>query len=419
MMTDAVDVVLDDPRLTAPPHVGVLSRERSGSAEVVRFSYSSAWLGAAREGFALEPELPPFSGEFFSSASGGLFRIFRDTSPDRWGRVLMERREALVARAEGRKPRRLGEWDFLLGVSDATRVGALRFREAGADEKFLDGQTLGVPPSARLRELQAIALLLDEPDSEGRPEYESWLRQLLAPGSSLGGARPKATFTAGDDTWWIAKFPARQDRHDVGAWEFLAHQLAVRAGIQVPDAQRLKLGGEHHTFAVKRFDREGRGRRLYASAMTLAQRNDGEAASYLDIAQAIQDSGDPEALNHDLAELYRRAVFNVLIGNRDDHLRNHGFLRGPRGWRLAPAFDVNPNPDKDEHTLALGESGGHPSVAALRATRELYRLTGSDAERIEREVRDAFRDWATVAKACGVRRPGLQRLSAVIDPTLE
>lgn len=414
MTEEAVHVVLDDAQLEAPVDVGVLSRQSRGRTEVVRFAYSDAWLSEVPEAFPLDPELSLHPGDAFPAAGKSSFGVFRDTAPDRWGRVLMERREALEARRDGRRPARLGEWAFLLGVSDATRMGALRFR-ASDGSRFLDDRTLGVPPATRLREIEAAALAIDEPDSEERPEYETWLRLLLAPGTSLGGARPKATFSAPDETLWIAKFPGRQDRHDVGAWELFAHRLAERAHIQRPEARQMKLGADHHTFLVRRFDRDSGRRRLYASAMTLAAKDDGEPASYLDIAQAVQDHGDPLTIASDLAELYRRAVFNVIVGNRDDHLRNHGFLRGPGGWRLAPAFDVNPNPDKGEHALSLDESSAVPAVATVRSTRALYRLRETDADRIEGEVRGAFEDWRSVARDTGITRREVQRLDAVID----
>jgi serine/threonine-protein kinase HipA len=313
----------------------------------------------------------------------------------------------------------LGEWDFLLGVSDAARMGALRLRNLDGERRFLDDRMLDVPPAARLRELEAIAASIDAPESEDRPEYARWLDQLFAPGSSLGGARPKATFLEVDGTPWIAKFPGREDRFDVGLWEYLAHELARRAGITVPDARSLSLGSEHHTFAVRRFDREAGRRRSYASAMTLLLRSDGDAASYLDIAQALQDHGDPERIAADLAELYRRIVFNVLVGNRDDHLRNHGFLRANAGWTIAPAFDMNPNPDKDEHALLLDEASGAPSIAAVRETREFYRLSAQRALQIENEVRAAFEDWPALARALGVQRREIARLSTVIEPALD
>jgi serine/threonine-protein kinase HipA len=418
MSPDQVAVVLDDARFASAVEVGLLSRQGSGSSEIVRFAYAMSWLENTPRAFAIDPELPLYPGDFFPSAANRMFGVFRDTSPDRWGRVLMERREALDARAEARKPRRLGEWGFLLGVSDATRIGALRLRTLAGPERFLDDHALGAPPAARLRELEAIALALDDPKTEERPEYAAWLRQLLAPGTSLGGARPKATFAAKDDTLWIAKFPGREDRYDVGAWAFLAHELAERARIQLPHAELLRLGSRHHTFAVQRFDRERKRRRLYASAMTLLVRSDGDDASYLDIVQALQDQGDPATLRADLEQLYRRVLFNVLVGNRDDHLRNHGFLRGDAGWRLAPAFDLNPNPDKDEHALALDDTSRAPSVATVRATRELYRLTRVAAGEIEQQVRAALSDWRARAEAIGISRREIEQLTVVIDPAL-
>jgi serine/threonine-protein kinase HipA len=419
MTVAEVMVVLDDARLNAPVDVGLLSRERRGTVEVIRFAYSEAWLEEVPEAFPIDPELPLYAGDQFPRGTRELFGVFRDTSPDRWGRVLMERREALEARTDERKPRRLGEWAFLLGVSDATRMGALRLRERGSEQRFVDYRALGAPPAARLRELEAIARAIDAPDSEERPEYAAWLRQLVAPGSSLGGARPKATFAAPDGTLWIAKFPGRQDRFDVGAWEFLAHELARSAGISVPDARLMELGSEHHTFAVRRFDREGDRRRLYASAMTLLLRDDGDAASYVEIAQALQDNGEPETIASDLEQLYRRVIFNVLIGNRDDHLRNHGFLRGRRGWRLAPAFDLNPNPYRDEHALALDESSASPSLSAVRKTHDFYRLSSAAAPRIEQQVRAALDDWPRIARSIGIRGREIERLEAVIDPSMD
>jgi serine/threonine-protein kinase HipA len=413
MTADEIVVVLDDAHRKSPVDVGNLCRAARGASEVIRFSYSETWLHEIKDAFPLDPELPLYPGDQFPTSARPLFGIFRDTSPDRWGRVLMERREALEARRAKRKPKRLGEWAFLLGVSDATRIGALRLREHDT-QRFIDHRVLGAPPAARLRELEAVAAALDEVGSEKRPEYETWLRQLLAPGSSLGGARPKATFTASDGTLWIAKFPSRQDRYDMGSCEFLAHELARAAGVSVPAAARLRLGSDHHTFAVRRFDRENGGRRLYASAATLLVRNDGDASSYVDLAQALQDNGDPETLDKDLAELYRRVVFNVLLGNRDDHLRNHGFLRGLRGWRLAPAFDVNPNPDKDEHVLALDESSRLPSVATVRETRELYRLSATAADQVEKQVRRAFRAWQSTARSTGIGGREIERLEMVI-----
>jgi serine/threonine-protein kinase HipA len=180
-------------------------------------------------------------------------------------------------------------------------------------------------------------------------------------------------------------------------------------------ARLLRFGHGHHTFATRRFDRTDGSRRLYDSAMTLLLRNDGDGGSYLDLAQAIQTHGDPDTIAGDLAQLYRRVVFSILIGNRDDHLRNHGFLRTPRGWRLAPAFDVNPNPDKHEHALAIDAADPRPSVQRLHATHRYYRLTTDAACDIERDVRKRVADWHTVARELKLGRAAQDQLAAIID----
>ncbi len=331
----------------------------------------------------------------------------------------MERREALDARRQHRKPRPLTEWDFLIGVSDEARLGALRLRHPDDTQRWLDDHAKGVPPMTRLRELQAGVAAFEDHDGDDRPEYESWLRLILAPGSSLGGARPKATFAAPDGTLWIAKFPGRDDRYDVGAWEYLAHTLAREAKLTVPDAQRLGLAGPHHTFAVRRFDREGPRRRLYASALTMIGKREGDAASYLDVAQALQDVGDPDSLAGDLEELFRRIVFNVLVGNRDDHLRNHGFLRARDGFRLAPAFDVNPNVDRSDHVLAIDDAVTDPSVALVESTAPFYRVGAKRAAAIVAGVRASLAPWRAVAKRQGIKRDEIERLGTVIDPDRE
>jgi serine/threonine-protein kinase HipA len=309
----------------------------------------------------------------------------------------------------------LGEWDFLLGVSDAARLGALRLRDP-LRGTWLDDREPGAPPAARLRELEAAARAFDAPGAEQRTGYADWLQQLVVPGSSLGGARPKASFVDEDGALWLAKFPAHDDRRDVGAWEHLAWQLAVRAGIDVPDARSLRFAGPRHSFCVRRFDRVDGGRRLFASAMTLVGRDDGDPASYLDIAQALQQHGDATHLHRDLHQLYRRIVFAILVGNRDDHLRNHGFLRGATGWRLAPAFDINPNPDKREHALAIDEGNPAPDVDVLRATARFYRLDAKAADAIEQDVRAAVRTWPEVAKSSGLASGDLDQLRHIIDP---
>lgn len=416
-MSDALEVWLDDAELSATPRlVGTLARAQSRAREAIRFRYAAEWTSGGRRAFAIDPELPLTPGDFHPSAGRALHGVFRDSAPDRWGRGLMERREADEARREGRKPRRLGDWHFLTGVSDAARMGGLRLRDAQT-ARWVDDRAPGVPPAARLRELEAAARAIDEEGAAAQPEYPEWLRILVVPGSSLGGARPKASFTDEDGSLWLAKFPANDDRRDVGAWEFVAHELARAAGVETPTARLARFGSRHHTFCVKRFDRAGASRRMYASAMTLLQRDDGEAASYLEIAEALQREGDAARLEADLRQLYRRVAFSILVGNRDDHLRNHGFLRGPTGWRLAPAFDINPNPDKREHVLAIDETDPRPDLGALRATARFYRLKSTAAARIEAQVRKAVGTWRRVAADVGLGASELDALAEVLEPS--
>lgn len=413
---EMLDVVLDDASLGPTTTIGTLQCDRHGTSEVISFIYHPDYL-TSRHAVAIDPQLPLFPGPSYPAQGQDLFGIFRDTAPDRWGRTLMERREALEAHDSGRKIRRLGEWEFLAGVSDLTRMGALRLRHVEPPHTFVDDRERSAPPAARLRELEAMARELSRDDAEQRPGYARWLTQLIAPGTSLGGARPKATFADENGTLWLAKFPAHQDRRDVGAWEYLAWQLAREAGIDMPEARLLRFGKSYRTFATRRFDRAKTSRRLYASAMTLLTRNDGDGGSYLDLAQAIQMHGDPSHITTDLAQLYRRAVFNILIGNRDDHLRNHGFLRTPEGWRLAPAFDINPNPDKQQHALAIDTDDPRPLVRLLNDTHKLYRLDEQQATNIENEVRKTIDRWQEVADALKLPRLAQGQLDVIIDAT--
>lgn len=398
--------------------VGSLMRAQSRSGEATRFTYDPAWLDRAATpvSFSIDPDIPLFRGDFHPPQGQSLQGIFLDMSPDRWGRLLMERREALEAQDEGRDVRILRDWDFLIGVNDSTRMGGLRLHDPTTDQ-YVDARELGAPPLARLRELEDIVAKLDHEGAEQRPEYRQWLRNLVLPGTSLGGARPKASFTEEDGSMWLAKFPANDDRRDVGLLEYLVAELARRAHIDMPATRRHRYSSRGHTFAVQRFDRIGTSRRVYASAMTLLQRRDGDSGSYLELAALIESAGDPSGIRQDLEQLYRRILFSILIGNRDDHLRNHGFLRSAAGWRLSPAFDLNPNPEKQEHALAINAIDTRPVSAHLRSTAEFYRLTSARADAIDADVRNAVRGWSSVATTLGVMASDRALLSAVIDPT--
>lgn len=392
-----VDVYADVEWHGEPKRMGALRRQSGGGRDVFSFSYDDAWLAAA-DAFAFDPDLALVSGPQYPPVDRASFGTFLDSSPDRWGRVLMQRRENVRARDEKRRPRSLTEWDYLLGVHDETRMGALRFRDTRGT--FLDADDRhAAPPIASLRELQAASLKFEQED-ETHPEYARWLAQLFAPGTSLGGARPKASVRDEHGHLCIAKFPSRQDTRDIGAWEIVAHRLAAKAGVRVPPIRALRIGDSPYTtFLARRFDRTDQGKRLaFVSAMTLTQHQDGEpGVSYLELVDLLQSRGaDTRA---DCEELFRRVVFSILVHNTDDHLRNHGFLLTPRGITLSPAYDINPTPDRNELTLAINETDTYCDVdIAMRACRD-YGLSQKDADRVLRRVQTAVADWQQEAKA--------------------
>ena len=381
-------VILDAPELGEARPVGVLTRW-PGPILSVAFQYARSWLDDAGRHFAIDPALP--LGEVQYTVPGRRVPgIFADTAPDLWG-------EALMVRREGRD---LDAWEFLVGVADETRMGALRLRR-GADGPFIADREPAVPPLARLRELQAAARQFEEdPNSITAGQ----IALLVAPGSSLGGARPKANYMAPDGSLWIAKFPSRTDRRDVAAWEHVYAVLARAAGIEVAETELPTVVGPQRTFATRRFDRTPAGRRLFASALTMTGRTDTVGADYIDIVQAVTDQVGRAHVREDLAQLYRRMAFNVLAGNRDDHLRNHGFLRNRDGWRLAPAFDLNPTQEMREHAIAVNGRVAAPVAADVLEVRSFFGLTERGAHSIITEVADAVGEWRSVATATGIAR---------------
>jgi serine/threonine-protein kinase HipA len=316
-----------------------------------------------------------------------------DTTPDAWGQMLLQRKHR----------RLLGNWETLIEISDETRMGALRLGPT-ANGPFLRAGDPTVPPIASLRELQELAREIEENPDAGIDDNR--LRDLVAPGSSLGGARPKANVRDADGSLWIAKFPSREDRRlDLGAWEFVYANLARDAGIDVADHRidAVMGRGRGRTYLVRRFDRNADGsRRLFVSAMTLTDHRDGEPASYPDLAKAIADHGAAGAVKADLAQLFRRLIFNVVAGNRDDHLRNHGFLRTRAGWRLAPAFDMNPARAAHRHSLSLDGRSDDQDVLTAFATHRLYQLSKPEAREILGGVVSAVARWEAAAKAAAI-----------------
>lgn len=403
---DEVIVAIDAWQDQRPRDAGRLRRSGFAQRSDVAFEYDPAWLDAA-DSFDLDPSLELRPGEQRRRAAGQLHPIFTDAAPDRWGQKLLNSREVTLAKREGRAARPLEPFDLLIRVNDATRMGAIRLKRP-ADGKFVDDSELGVPPKADLRELEAAADRIERGAKASEGERAAWLEKLIAPGASLGGARPKATFENSDGAMWMAKFPAPTDLRDKGAWEYVMGRLALRARLTVPEHGLLSLGPNHHTFIARRFDRQGSHRVMFASAMTLCDQGDHpDDAGYLDIATAIELHGTPteSAIAEDLEQLYRRVVFNAVTGHRDDHLRNHGFLHDGKGWRLSPAFDLNPMPEKVEHELAFDDSRTtRPDLEIIAATSRHYRLTTERAAEVISEVRDAVSAWRQVAAEIGIDR---------------
>lgn len=401
--------------------MGFLARSASRTGDAVSFEYSQAWLddtGPVRS-FQLDPQLFLADGPLYSSRGADrLTGSFVDCSPDRWGKTLMARREAIEAKEEGRKVRDLRDWDHLVGVDDELRMGALRLRDS--EGVFRDTRDLSAPPIADLRELEAVAEAVAEAVERGDPAdtplMRRWLRNLIVPGVSLGGTRPKAGFRDVDGALWLAKFPSVDDRRDVGLWELLTYQLSVDAGIAMPSARALRLSGRGHTYAVTRFDRMDGSRRAFASAMALLDATQSEGHSYLDLITVIEAEGTSSSISDELEQLFRRVMFNILIGNRDDHLRNHGFLRVGNGWRLSPAFDVNPHPDRHDHVLAIDESDTSPDTALLLSTSSYYRLSRPASRAIAERVCAVVRGWEKRARTLGLRSAEIDVMRGVIDP---
>lgn len=389
-----------------PILLGKLYVDASKRSESYSFEYDAAWLKSGKS-IVLDPDLFLYRGRQYTPLDKNLFGIFADSCPDRWGRLLMQRREAIAARKENRKPNKLNESDYLLGVYDAARMGALRFSltEGGAFES--SDEALATPPWVSLRKLESASIAFEN-DESGLEE--KWLNQLLAPGSSLGGARPKATVQDVDGSLWIAKFPSRHDVSNSGAWEMTLHDLAQMCGLDVPAAKLETFSPNGATFIIKRFDRDGNKRIHFSSAMTLLGQVDGQHdASYLDMVSFIKANGSrPKA---DLVELWKRMVFNMAVTNSDDHLRNHGFLLEESGWHLSPLYDVNPVPYGDTLSLNVSEDDNSIDLDLAIETAMFYDISEEQAEETAKFILQTIRDnWERIAQKYGLSREAQQRM---------
>lgn len=362
--------------------------------------------------------LMPYGGRQFPNGKN-IFGIFADASPDRWGRVLMNKRERIRAQKEARKPRKLYDSDYLLGVYDETRMGGIRFKLDPNGPFLSDDRETQVPPWATLRTLEEASRNFEN-DESGLSE--KWLNQLIKPGSSLGGARPKATVVDTMGQLWIAKFPSKNDENDTGAWEMVTHDLAKLCGLNVPDAKLEKFSKIGSTYLVKRFDRNEKKRIHFASAMTLLGKNDGASAadgtSYLDMADFIKSNGARP--KEDLVELWKRIVFNMAVSNTDDHLRNHAFILTKKGWILSPLYDVNPVPYGDELSLNVDEYDNSIRIDLAVETAMRFGMTRADAEKFAGNMLKTVREnWQSLALKYGLSRGQIEEMRPAFSACFE
>ncbi len=405
-MAIQVYVFADWEKFAEPVLLGTLRSSTVRQTEHFSFRYDPDWLQSPHAQ-QIDPELNLYAGEQHAEENRN-FRVFLDSCPDRWGRFLMKRREALFARQQDRNPRFLNEMDYLLGVNDAQRAGALRFKRE-PDGPFLDDdEHTSAPPLALLRDLEYAALHIEEHADNEDPQYQEWLNLLMSPGASLGGARPKAGVVDEQGNLWIAKFPSLHDEYDIAAWEFLAFRLAQSAGIVMSPCKLARFGTHHHTFLTRRFDRTPRSHLHFTSAMTQLGHDDGDdGASYLELAQFLTEHG--ANTKEDLSQLWRRIVFNIALSNADDHLRNHGFILSERGWLLSPAYDVNPVMPAHGLQLNITDNDNRLDYDLALQIIDFFQLDRRQADRIMEEVVASVSHWKSVASSIGISR-GEQQL---------
>ena len=391
-----------------PKKLGVLYVDTLRGIEHYSFEYDQDWLKQSKFSFCLDPDISMFSGRQYTEKN--IFGMFADASPNQWGRILMKRREAIKARNENRKPNKMYDSDFLLGVYDQTRVGALRFKDDVNGPFLSDDKETAAPPWATLRSLEEASRQFEKDDN-----YldDKWLKQLLEPGSSLGGARPKATVEDEQGDLWIAKFPSKNDEYDVGAWEKVVHDLAKLCGLNVPESKVEKFSKDGSTFLVKRFDRDGEKRIHFASAMTMLGKNDGassdDGSSYIDIVDFIRAYGSSP--KDDLIELFKRIIFSMAVSNTDDHLRNHGFILNDKGWRLSPLYDVNPVPYGDVLSLNIDSYDNSISIDLAISSACYYDINECDAEAYADEILTMVKNnWEQLAKKYGINRDQIEEM---------
>lgn len=389
-----------------PMLMGSLYSEIVRGKEIFSFQYTDEWLNS-KYAQIIDPELQFYKGTQYLDDKKSNFGIFLDSSPDRWGRMLMRRREAVMARLEKRSEKTFFESDYLLGVFDEYRMGGLRFK-AIIDGPFLnDNREFATPLWTSLNELEQASMKIESDDIIDDPEYLKLLNMLIAPGSSLGGARPKASVSDESNNLWIAKFPSLSDERDIGGWEMVVHDLAIESGLDVADAMVKMYSNKYHTFLTKRFDRITHKKRIhFASAMTMLGYTDGtnfhEGVSYLELAEFLVANG--AKVNRDLEELWKRIVFNICVTNTDDHLRNHGFILTDKGWKLSPAYDINPIENGTGLKLNISENDNSLDFDLAFDVIEYFRLDEKKALDIIKQIKSIVSNWRSVANSYNISK---------------
>jgi serine/threonine-protein kinase HipA len=399
--------------MVEPKCIGILTAQQAKGRKAFSFAYDSAWINSTEQ-ILLDPDITWYSGAQYPNEKEN-FGIFLDSMPDTWGRTLMKRRAAIIAKEKGLTATILYDIDFLLGVFDESRMGALRFK-LSKDGAFLDDKNnYPTPPWTSIRELQQAVVVL-ESDKEQK-DIKKWLAILMAPGSSLGGARPKANVLDEKENLWIAKFPSKNDSINKAAWEFLAYRLAKNCGIEIAESSIEKVAGKHHTFFTKRFDRKKKERIHFASAMTMTGNNEDtlkiKQASYLDIAAFIQYNCSD--IKKNLQELWKRIIFNIAISNTDDHLRNHGFILTSNGWELSPAYDLNPSTDKDGLAINITLEDNALDYELAKSVGKFFQLSNVEMDNILKKVKKVVSKWDEVAIEIGISRTEQQLMKAAFN----
>ena len=396
--------------------IGELSFENLRGSETYGFQYSREWLKNHSD-ILLGNDINNYPGMQYTQPEKDIFGCFSDALPDRWGRMLLNRREQILAKEENRPIRKLSSFDHLMGIDDFSRMGGFRFK-TNPNEDFINQHlSLQIPPLTSLRALLQASMEIEHSEEKNELPAKKWINQLLQPGSSLGGARPKASIIDENKKLYIAKFPSRKDTYDVGLWENFAHLLAQKAGINVAVTRVVPGSEKYHILLSERFDRTKEGKRIhFASAMTMLGRSDGDnfanGYGYLDIVDFII-KGCTQVENN-LRELYRRVAFNICIGNTDDHFRNHGFLLVAKGWTLSPAYDINPSLNEHQ-SLLISSTSNESDLNILLDSCEEYMLDRKQCSEIIREVVSAIKSWKTMAVKLQIPKLEMDTFSARFD----